>query len=183
MWSDFLNESRAQHKFHNKNLVVLGNRHSGKRSLIDSLFPISRTALPKRGPAAEGNHMRLKGATTAIDYAYLNVTDTADADYRTHSKLEIYMVEEIDHPQVYAQLANTALLSNSVFVVMLDATAPWNFVAEVERWVKFILELQRMAGLSINELEVMAKEGNSGTMQLKIFIGSTESRSSRRAEN
>jgi hypothetical protein len=70
------------------------------------------------------------------------------------------MVEEIDHPSVYSQLANTAFLRNSVFVVMLDFTAPWNFVAEVERWVKFVYELQRMAGVSIKELEEMAKEGS-----------------------
>jgi hypothetical protein len=138
---------------------VLGGKHSGKRSLVDSLFDISRTTLAKRGPASDGNRMRLKGVATAIDYAYLNVTDTADPDYRTHSKLEIYMVEEIDHPAVYSQLATPAFLRNSVFVVMLDFTAPWNFVAEVERWVKFIYELQRMAGLSIKDLEQMAKEG------------------------
>ena len=55
-------------------------------------------------------------------------------------------------------MANTAFLRNSVFVVMLDFTAPWNFVAEVERWVKFIYELQRMAQVSIKELEEMGKE-------------------------
>lgn len=37
--------------------------------------------------------MRLKGLTTAIDYAYLNVLDLTDLDYRTHTKLEVYMVE------------------------------------------------------------------------------------------
>lgn len=69
------------------------------------------------------------------------------------------MVEEIDHPAVYSQLATAACLRNSVFVVMLDFTAPWNFVGEVERWVKFIYELQRMAQLSIRDLEEMAQEG------------------------
>lgn len=28
--------------------------------------------------------MRLKGVTTAIDYAYLNVLDLTDVDYRTY---------------------------------------------------------------------------------------------------
>lgn len=83
MWTEFLNESRSQHKFHNKNLIVLGAKHSGKRSLVDSLFDISKTTLTKRGPASEGNRMRMKGVTTAIDYAYLNVIDTADPDNRT----------------------------------------------------------------------------------------------------
>lgn len=32
--------------------------------------------------------MRLRGVTTAIDYAYLNVTDTADPDNRTPSPIQ-----------------------------------------------------------------------------------------------
>jgi hypothetical protein len=70
------------------------------------------------------------------------------------------MVEEIDHPSVYAEMANTKFLRNSVFVIMLDFTAPWNFVAEMEKWVKFIYELQRMAQISISDLEQMGKSGN-----------------------
>ena len=83
------------------------------------------------------------------------------------------MVEENDHPQVYAQLANPVLLRESVFVVMLDSTAPWNFVGEVERWVKFIYELQRMAGVSITDLEIMAKEGTLILTQSKTFTRNT----------
>lgn len=30
----------------------------------------------------DANKMRLKGLTTAIDYAYLNVLDLTDVDYR-----------------------------------------------------------------------------------------------------
>lgn len=65
----------------------------------------------------------------------------------------------MEHPSIYAQLANTAFLRNSIFVVMLDFTAPWNFVAEVERWVGFIYELQKMAQIPISELDQMGKEG------------------------
>jgi len=36
---------------------------------------------------------------------------------------------------------------------MLDFTNPWNFVVEIEKWVKFIYELQKMAQLSIKDLE------------------------------
>lgn len=85
MWTEFLNQSRSQHKFANKNLLILGSKHSGKRSLVDSLFDISKTTLhTKRAlPASDSNKMRLKGLTTAIDYAYLNVVDLADPDYRS----------------------------------------------------------------------------------------------------
>jgi len=83
MWSEFLNESRSQRKFDNKSLIILGSKHSGKRSLIDSLFDISKTTLiNKRASATDNNKMRLKGLTPAIDYAYLNVVDINDPDNR-----------------------------------------------------------------------------------------------------
>lgn len=87
MWTEFLNLSRSQHKFTNKNLLILGSKHSGKRSLVDSLFDISKTTLHTKRPLPnnDNNKMRLRGLTTAIDYAYLNVVDIADPDYRTSS--------------------------------------------------------------------------------------------------
>ena len=65
--------------------MILGSKHSGKRSLIDSLFDISKTTLinKRQNNLAESNKMRLKGITTAVDYAYLNVMDINDPDNRT----------------------------------------------------------------------------------------------------
>jgi len=89
--------------------------------------------------------MRLHGATTAIDYAYLNVVDMHDPDNRTvmwyagtHAKLEVYMVEEDDPVSIYQELACPAILKKAVFVIMLDFTAPWQFISEFEKWIKFI---------------------------------------------
>ena len=85
MWNEFLNESRSENKFENTPLIILGNKHSGKRSLVDSLFDISKTTIHNKRLAAQvdANKMRLKGLTTAIDYAYLNVLDLTDIDYST----------------------------------------------------------------------------------------------------
>lgn len=84
MWNEFLNQSRSEKKFENTPLIILGNKHSGKRSLIDSLFDISKTTIHNKRLAAQvdANKMKLKGLTTAIDYAYLNVLDLTDVDYR-----------------------------------------------------------------------------------------------------
>ena len=82
MWSELLNESRSQRKFGNRSLVILGAKHSGKRSLVDSLFDIAKNTLHSKRLSGE-NKMRSRGTTTAIDYAYLNVTDMHDPDNRT----------------------------------------------------------------------------------------------------
>lgn len=82
MWNQFLNESRSEHKFDNTPVLVLGNKHSGKRSLIDSLFDISKTSLYNKKAADANNKLRVKGPTPIIDYAYINVLDIYDPDYR-----------------------------------------------------------------------------------------------------
>lgn len=62
------------------------------------------------------------------------------------------MVEEDDPASIYQELASPAILKKAVFVIMLDFTAPWQFVSEFEKWVKFINELQQRAKLTIGEL-------------------------------
>lgn len=69
---------------------MLGSKHSGKRSLIDSLFDISKTTIHSKRLTT--NHlsgkMKLKGLAPVLDYAYLNVLDLNDPDYRTHPLIQ-----------------------------------------------------------------------------------------------
>jgi hypothetical protein len=83
------------------------------------------------------------------------------------------MIEEIENPSVYAELATTAFLRNSIFVIMLDFTSPWTFIVEVEKWVKFIYELQKMAQISIAELEEMARASTFSGIQPRNPTGNT----------
>lgn len=75
------------------------------------------------------------------------------------------MVEEVDSPSIYSELAQPDLLKNSTFVIMLDFTNPWHFITELEKWIKFIYELQQMAKLTIGELESMAASCNNWDIQ------------------
>lgn len=42
---------------------------------------------------------------------------------------------------------------------MLDFTNPWDFIDQLNGWVRFLQQLQIRAGLSIIELEEMSKKG------------------------
>ena len=91
MWSEFLAESRTERKFDNVPVIVLGNKHSGKRSLVDSLFDISKTTIHNKKLAAnaDANKMKLRGLASIIDYAYLNVLDLTDPDYRSYIDTQV----------------------------------------------------------------------------------------------
>ena len=168
MWNDFLEEAQSDRKYENTPLLILGKKHSGKRSLVDSLFDVSKTTLysKRHTPQMASIKMKLKGLVPILDYAYLNVLDLSDPDYRnstiysgTHSKLEVYMIEDSQNPNIYSQLENPDILRRAVVIVTLDYTNPWNFMEELGNWVRFLQQLQLKAGLSIVELENMAKNG------------------------
>lgn len=59
------------------------------------------------------------------------------------------MIEDRFHPEVFKQLQNPSLLKKAVVVIMLDFTAPWNFLEELDGWINFLYELQKKAGFSI----------------------------------
>lgn len=161
MWNQFLNESRSERKFENTPVIILGNKHSGKRSLVDTLFDISKTTLYTRKLSAhtDTNKMKLRGLSPIIDYAYLNVLDIVDPDYRTstyysgtHCKLEAYMVEDKLDYHVFSQLQKPEILKKAIVIIMLDFTTPWTFMQKLDYWINFLYELQKRAGLSIVDL-------------------------------
>jgi hypothetical protein len=69
------------------------------------------------------------------------------------------------------------LLQQAVVVIMLDFTNPWNFMAELNRWINFIYELQKRAEFTSSDLESMAKRSKFLLIQLSKFTGSSRSRS------
>ena len=84
MWNEFLDEAKSDRKFYNTPVLVLGHKHSGKRSLVDSLFDVSKTTFhsKKISPNYTSGKMKLKGLAPILDYSYLNVLDLNDPDYR-----------------------------------------------------------------------------------------------------
>ena len=66
---------------------------------------------------------------------------------------------------------------------MLDFTNPWHFVSEVEKWVRFINELQQMAQLPISDLEDMANSRTRPTTQSRPTTSSSGSPSSTKTAN
>jgi len=84
MLAEFLKKYQSEPKIQNKNLIVLGSKNSGKRSLIDSLMDLSKTDInyKKWNVNWDKIRMRQKGKVTGIDYGYLNVNDLNDADHR-----------------------------------------------------------------------------------------------------
>ena len=46
IWNAILQESNTENKFQSKNVLMLGNSNSGKRTLLNSLLEVSNTRIP-----------------------------------------------------------------------------------------------------------------------------------------
>ena len=88
MWNEFLDEAKSDRKFYNTPVLVLGHKHSGKRSLVDSLLDVSKTTLNSKKISTNytSGKMKLKGLAPILDYSYLNVLDLNDPDYSIYSQ-------------------------------------------------------------------------------------------------
>lgn len=64
--------------------------------------------------------MKLKGATTLLDYTYLNVVDLQDPDNGTNARLNLYMFEEDFQCNLINQVLNEKQIQHTVVVIALD---------------------------------------------------------------
>lgn len=95
MWNKILNETTDQAKFSNKNILVLGNKNSGKRTLFDSLHEMSQTEFPKSGTTdTNPGKLGIKGSSSAVDYVYLNVKNLEDPDDLTMARLGFSIMDD-----------------------------------------------------------------------------------------
>ena len=48
LWNQILAESRTSNKFPDCTVIILGDKHSGKRTLLNALMEISETDMPNK---------------------------------------------------------------------------------------------------------------------------------------
>ena len=48
LWNIVLSEALTANKFHNSNILLLGNKNTGKRALLNALQDISETEIPTK---------------------------------------------------------------------------------------------------------------------------------------
>ncbi|CAD8111576.1 unnamed protein product [Paramecium primaurelia] len=146
VWNQLLFEKSRQGGFINKNLLILGRKCSGKRSLLDSLAEITKTLK---------NAIRQKGITPIVDYAYLNLIDLRDPDYNTNARLNVYILEEEGQKYLLPQILNHKNIKNTFVVIALDMQEPWTFMEDLDRWISVLQDMMADLRLSLNELEEM----------------------------
>ncbi|KAK5799310.1 dynein light intermediate chain-domain-containing protein, partial [Linnemannia elongata] len=148
VWSSLLKSVASSRLVPAKDVIILGDPHSGKSTLIDLL----KTALPEPSSDALANGVDGSGAggvnghhqggangnDLALSYSFWNVED--DENEETVARLGIYQVAG-SHKSYHALLKyclNTKTVADSVIMIVLDWAKPWTFMETLERWIKVL---------------------------------------------
>merc|ERR1719290_397274 len=122
LWSSLLGEvqtSRSSQLPTSKSLLVLGDKESGKTTLIAKL---------------QGNEDPKKGS--GLEYGYIDVRD----EYRDdHTRLSHWI---LDGNQQHVNLLNFALKENTyedtTVLICVSMTTPWNIMEQLQNWLSLL---------------------------------------------
>ncbi|KAL4451029.1 hypothetical protein ABPG74_021351 [Tetrahymena malaccensis] len=156
LWNNILNETGQKNKYQNKQVLVLGTRGSGKRTLIDSLHEISQTIYPKiRSNEMQSGKLRIAGSVSALDYVYLNVKNLDDQDEDTMAKLGVYIIDEETQNQLLPIVLKQNTVKDTLITIMLDLSEPWTFMEQLDKWIEMITNHLQSLQISLETLDQM----------------------------
>lgn len=78
IWNSILKECNTKNQFQNKNVLVLGQSNSGKRTLLNSLLDVSNTRIPLKKNDAQNMKLGMKDSKSILDFLYLKAQDLDD---------------------------------------------------------------------------------------------------------
>lgn len=166
IWSSILQGVASSKIVPTKSLLILGDRDSGKSTLIRHLKGEEDEEVYE-GLNANGTMSKSIGTGTddpptndkrsnsdlALSYTFIEVKDDDAED--TLARLGLYQLAgsyESYQPLLRFAL-NSSTLPHSLVVVVLDWARPWTFIETLQKWIKFV-ELG---------IESVKKEGNVGS--------------------
>ncbi|KAL4490863.1 hypothetical protein ABPG72_008599 [Tetrahymena utriculariae] len=156
LWNNILNETGQKNKYQNKQVLVLGTRGTGKRTLIDSLHEISQTIYPKiRSNEMQSGKLRIAGSVSALDYVYLNVKNLDDQDEDTMAKLGVYIIDEETQNQLLPIVLKQNTVKDTLITIMLDLSEPWTFMEQLDKWIEMITNHFQSLQISLEILDQM----------------------------
>merc|ERR1719290_720420 len=137
LWSSLLGEvqtSRSSQLPASKCLLILGDKESGKTTLIAKL---------------QGNEDPKKGS--GLEYGYIDVRD----EYRDdHTRLSHWI---LDGDPAHANLLNFALTeknySDSTVLITVSMTNPWNLMDQLQNWASLLQDHIDKLRLSAEEVK------------------------------
>ncbi|EGG17761.1 dynein light intermediate chain [Cavenderia fasciculata] len=150
IWGNILRESANKtNYFETKNVVMMGDRTSGSSSLLSKFQPISDVE---------------KAKGIALSYTFTDVFED-DSSEDPIARTNFWTLEgETEHNELLKFALNSDNIANSMVVITLDFSQPWNIVDSLKRWLHILEEHIKTIATSSNN------KGLFGSLQDKLLI-------------
>lgn len=152
LWTNILKGVASSKIVPTKNLLILGDKESGKSTFIRHLkgeeveedfeVPNSNGTMSKSvgtgtDESSPSDNKRLNPNDLALSYTFVEVKDD-EAD--TLARLGIYQLagSHESYQSLLRFALNSSTLPDSLVVIVLDWARPWTFIETLQRWIKFL---------------------------------------------
>ncbi|TPX47848.1 hypothetical protein SeMB42_g03189 [Synchytrium endobioticum] len=129
LWSSILSNTSSSRSVPSKNILIVGDQHSGKTTIVQHLkHTTSHQRNPEQEQADESDEL-------GLSYSYLDIRDDDDIAAR----VGIY---QLATHAAYSNLIqfglNAKTIADLLIVLVLDWTKPWSFVHTLQSWLSIL---------------------------------------------
>lgn len=157
-----------------KNLLVLGGTVSSQRDFIEAL---SNNEMRRNIDRYNSDNPPIANRF-ALGHTYYDVLDADQDD--TLARVSLYLLTTPSHKftSLVKPLLNKKTIPNSLIVILLDWSQPWNWMRQLREWILFIKAVTRSVSAGSNECkmaleDVMMEWGNRGRTGGSINLDGT----------
>lgn len=147
-WQELLEKSASigwdTAKVGTSTLVVVGDRHSGKSSVLNKF---SGRVTDTKNPSEY-----------ILDFSYINATNRFNLDKDdVVSRMKVWQLDDRNHWGLLAKLLSPSDLTNAAFVITVDLSKPWDIVSTLEKWLEVLKQVSEKV-LSAEQQKDMKKK-------------------------
>lgn len=131
LWQTLLRDTAAKTRMKDSNLFVLGDRCSGKGSLLKKLRFRAQADSTAEAPSHK--------FPEALSFSYFNLFDPDDADndaLDVPTKVNVWSMGDPRYAKLLQSAVPTADLDHSMIVIVLNLSKPHTILEELHRWLE-----------------------------------------------
>ena len=174
IWQEILKESTTKKDNEEANIFIFGDKDTGKKSLI-------RIMNKEAAPQDYESKISLNSEENKPLYGLMNYTHLVAKkileDETEINKIGVWLTNEIIDTKTFLSLVKPENLINSVCLIVVDYSRPWNIINSLTKWSKFAFDIfgKLVPKLPLNVLEKIMKQGkkiNFNNLSIHIYKNS-----------
>ena len=174
IWQEILKESTTKKDNEEANIFIFGDKDTGKKSLI-------RIMNKEAAPQDYESKISLNSEENKPLYGLMNYTHLVAKkileDETEINKIGVWLTNEIIDTKTFLSLVKPENLINSVCLIVVDYSRPWNIINSLTKWSKFAFDIfgKLVSKLPLNVLEKIMKQGkkiNFNNLSIHIYKNS-----------